>query len=78
MGNISHLVPSIHPMLAIAPDDISLHSLEFTSAAASGEGSRAIADGAGAMALTIVDLLSDPAKLSEVTEDYYLREKRGE
>jgi amidohydrolase len=56
MGNVSHLVPSIHPMIGIAPDDVSLHSAEFASCAASAAGDRAVLDGARAMAMTVVDL----------------------
>lgn len=56
MGNVSYLVPSIHPMVAVAPPDIALHTAEFARWAASEEGDRAVLDGAKAMAMTVVDL----------------------
>jgi amidohydrolase len=56
MGNVSYLVPSIHPMIAVAPPDVPLHSAEFARWAASEEGDRAVLDGAKAMAMTVMDL----------------------
>jgi amidohydrolase len=56
MGNVSYLVPSIHPMIAVSPPDVPLHSAEFARWAASEEGDRAVLDGAKAMAMTVVDL----------------------
>jgi amidohydrolase len=38
MGNVSQLVPSIHPMVAITSPEVSIHSAEFTAAAASEQG----------------------------------------
>ena len=66
MGNVSYLVPSIHPMLAASPADVSLHSEEFAAWAASPEGDRAALDGAKAMAMTVVDLWLRPDALAEV------------
>lgn len=56
MGNISYLVPSIHPMIQVAPDGVPIHSVEFARHAASEAGDRAVIDGAKAMAMTVVDL----------------------
>ncbi|HEV2758574.1 MAG TPA: M20 family metallopeptidase [Acidimicrobiales bacterium] len=56
MGNVSYLVPSIHPMIAVSPPDVPLHSAEFAQWAASEEGDRAVLDGAKAMAMTVMDL----------------------
>ncbi|MDQ6726530.1 MAG: M20 family metallopeptidase [Actinomycetota bacterium] len=56
MGNVSYLVPSIHPMIAVAPPDVALHTAEFARWAGSEEGDRAVLDGAKAMAMTVVDL----------------------
>jgi amidohydrolase len=61
MGNVSHLVPSIHPMLQIAPPDVPLHTQEFCRWAASDRADRGVLDGAKAMAMTAIDFLSDPA-----------------
>jgi len=56
MGNVSYLVPSIHPMIAVAPAEVPLHSAEFARWAASDRGDAAVLDGAKAMAMTVVDL----------------------
>ena len=56
MGNISYLVPSIHPMIQVAPDGVPIHSVEFARHARSEAGDKAVLDGAKAMAMTVVDL----------------------
>ena len=70
MGNVSQLVPSIHPMVAIAPEEISTHSLEFASAAASEAGSRGLFDAAKALAMTVVDLVANPEIITKIKEEF--------
>lgn len=60
MGNVSHVVPSIHPMVAVAPPGVSIHTPEFADHARGPAGDRAVLDGAKAMAATIVDCWLDP------------------
>jgi amidohydrolase len=59
MGNVSHYVPSIHPMLAAAPKDCVIHHPEFTRWAGSEMGDQAAIDGAKAMAMTALDFFVD-------------------
>lgn len=59
MGNVSALVPAIHPIIAIAPRNVSAHSPEFARCAASEEGHRGLLDAAIALAMTAVDVLVD-------------------
>ena len=60
MGNLSYLVPSIHPMLQVAPHGVSLHSAQFAEFTASKEADKAVLDGAKIMAMTAIDMwLSD-------------------
>ena len=66
MGNISYLVPSIHPMIKVAGDGVAIHTLEFAEWARSPDGDKAVLDGAKAMAMTIVDLWTS-ADLREAT-----------
>jgi len=66
MGNVSHLVPSIHPMIAVGPPDVPLHSAEFARWAGSEEGDRAVLDGAKAMAMTVLDLWLAEGAMEEV------------
>ncbi len=59
MGNVSYLVPSIHPMVQVAPDGVPIHTIEFAAWAGREEGDRAVIDSAKAMAMTVVDLWTD-------------------
>jgi len=56
MGNVSHVVPTIHPMLSIDSLPAVNHQPEFAAHTISEAGTKAIRDGALAMALTIIDL----------------------
>jgi metal-dependent amidase/aminoacylase/carboxypeptidase family protein len=57
MGNVSQVVPSIHPTIAIAPPEVTIHTAEFVAAAASEAGHEGLIDAAKAMAMTVVDVL---------------------
>jgi metal-dependent amidase/aminoacylase/carboxypeptidase family protein len=72
MGNVSHVVPSIHPMLQVAPRGVSIHSAEFTGYAGAEEGDRAVLEGAKAMAMTVVDVWTDPDLLAAARDDFTL------
>jgi amidohydrolase len=56
MGNVSQVVPAIHPMIAIECAGAVNHQPEFAAATVTPSGDRAIRDGALSMAYTIVDL----------------------
>jgi metal-dependent amidase/aminoacylase/carboxypeptidase family protein len=67
MGNVSHLVPSIHPMIKVSPPMAwPIHTAEFATAGGEPSGDRAVLDGAKAMAMTVVDLWADPSALDAV------------
>ncbi|MBV9570238.1 MAG: M20 family metallopeptidase [Alphaproteobacteria bacterium] len=70
MGNVSHRVPSIHPMLSVAPAGVIIHNPEFTRWAASERGDAAVLDGAKAMAQTALDLMCDAALMTRVKSDF--------
>jgi len=70
MGNVSHRVPSIHPMLGIAAGGVVIHNPEFTRYAASPSGDQAAIDGAKSMAMTALDLMFDAKKLDAVKSDF--------
>jgi len=74
MGNVSKLVPSIHPMIAVAPPHVPLHSVEFARYAASEAGARATVDGAKGLAMTAIDVLFDPALRRRMKEEFDLRQ----
>ena len=56
MGNVSQVVPSIHPMIAIDSGDAVNHQPEFAAATITPSGEQAIRDGALGMAYTIIDM----------------------
>jgi len=70
MGNISKIVPSIHPMLAIAPPEVALHTREFAEWAVSERGDRGVIDGAKLLAMTALDILADPALREAMTVEF--------
>ncbi|MEU6789765.1 amidohydrolase [Nonomuraea angiospora] len=56
MGNVSHVVPTIHPMLGLDCLPAVNHQPEFTAACVTPAADRAVLDGAVAMAWTAIDL----------------------
>jgi amidohydrolase len=70
MGNVSDVVPSIHPMVAIASPPVFLHSTEFASAAASEAGHQGLLDAAKAMAMTVVDIIGRPGVLEKIKQEF--------
>jgi len=70
MGNVSRLVPSIHPFVAIAPVEVVVHSPQFALAAASEVGIQGLLDAAKALAMTVVDLVANPEIVIKVKEEF--------
>ncbi len=70
MGNVSQLVPSIHPWVAITSEEVVAHSPQFTEAAASEAGIKGLLDAAKALALTVVDLVANPEIVIKVKKEF--------
>ncbi len=70
MGNVSQVAPAIHATIAIAPREVLLHSPEFAVAAASEEAIDGLCDAAKTMAMTVIDLLARPEKLTALKEEF--------
>jgi len=70
MGNVSHRVPSIHPMIAVAPTNVIIHNAEFARWAASERGDAAVLDGAKSLAHTALDLMCDGGLMERVRADF--------
>ncbi len=68
MGNVSHVVPAIHPFIAIGPPGRTppSHTREFAQATVSPEGEGALLAAAKALAMTCVDLFLAPETLEAV------------
>jgi amidohydrolase len=70
MGNVSQVVPSIHPTIAIAPREVLVHTPDFATAAASDAGHQGLLDAAKAMAMTVCDILQ-PGMLEKIREEFH-------
>ena len=66
MGNVTHLVPGIHPMIAAAPSNVVIHHPDFERYAGSESGDAAALDGAKALAHTCIDYFADGALRADV------------
>lgn len=66
MGNVSHQVPSIHPMIGIGSHPAVNHQLEFTKHCITESADQAVYDGALAMAWTAIDLAADESLRSRL------------
>jgi amidohydrolase len=70
MGNVSHVVPSLHPTVGIAPAEVAGHSQQFLEAANSLRGYQAMVDAAKALAITGADLLADPSLVDKAKAEF--------
>jgi len=69
VGNVSQVVPSIQPTIAIASPEVLAHTPEFAAAAASEAGHEGLMDAAKAMAMTVVDILQ-PGILDSIKQEF--------
>jgi amidohydrolase len=70
MGNVSRVVPALHPYIAIGSKDMGHHTIEFRKAAASPVGHEGMIKAAKVMATTAVDLLAVPANVIEAKKAF--------
>ena len=68
LGNVSHVVPSIHPMVKVAPEGTAIHTIDFEKWAKSEEADKGLLDSAKAMAMTVIDCWHDPSLLKQAKE----------
>jgi amidohydrolase len=69
-GNISQVVPTIHPYIKIGPESLIGHTDEFREAAKSKQGDEALILGAKGLALTGLKLLTDEAVLRGIQDEF--------
>lgn len=67
MGNVSQVVPSIHPLLTIRGHQAPPHNPGFTAVAATPEADDAIIDGSVSMAQTVLDVALTPELRADFT-----------
>ena len=66
MGNVTQVLPGIHPVIAVDAGGATVHQREFAAAAAGPSADRAVVDGAVMLARTIVQLAQTPAERDRV------------
>ncbi|MDN6331141.1 MAG: M20 family metallopeptidase [Micrococcaceae bacterium] len=66
MGNVSHLVASIHPMVGYPTDGATPHTAEFASFGTSEGADQAVLDGAYGLAMAAVAAATDPRERSRL------------
>jgi amidohydrolase len=70
MGNVTTIVPGIHPFLSITNGPVAGHSIAFAAAAATPQAQDTMRFAAKALAMTAVDALTDRALLSRAKEAF--------
>lgn len=78
MGNVSQVVPAIHPMIGIESAPYLNHQRGFAAAAAAPAADRAVHDAALAMAGTVIDLATDADLLGAIRADFAATDSLGD
>ena len=68
LGNVSHVVPSIHPMVKIAPKGTAIHTVDFEKYAKGKEADKGLLDSAKSLAMTVLDCWKDPSLLKDAKD----------
>jgi amidohydrolase len=70
VGNVSQVLPTIQPMVAIAPTGMAIHTREFVDAAIKPLAHAGMLAAAKTMAMTAYDLLADPARVRAAQAEF--------
>jgi metal-dependent amidase/aminoacylase/carboxypeptidase family protein len=70
MGNVTTVVPGIHPFLSITDGPVAGHSTEFAAAARTAKALDTLHVAAKALAMTALDVLGDPALRTRAKEAF--------
>ncbi|MEG0514425.1 MAG: peptidase dimerization domain-containing protein [Cetobacterium sp.] len=73
VGNVSQIIPTIHPNIKICDYSVFGHTHEFAKAAGSIKGDEAVILGGKALALLGLDLILNKEKLENIKEDFLSR-----
>ncbi|HEY6496194.1 MAG TPA: M20 family metallopeptidase [Trebonia sp.] len=74
MGNVSQVVPSLHPYLQVVPG-LAIHTRDFAVAARGEAGDRAVLDGAALLGMMAGTLLTQPARVAAARAAFDARDK---
>jgi amidohydrolase len=70
IGNLSHYLPAIHPVLAIVGSEVAGHSVEFCEATTTDRGRKTLLNAAKLLAMTALDYLTSTDLRKQVAEDF--------
>ncbi|HBN09679.1 MAG TPA: amidohydrolase [Cyanobacteria bacterium UBA8530] len=70
MGNVSQVVPAIHPYIGVAGKEMIGHTKDFAQAVITEKAHEALKQGATALALTGYDVLTDAKLLKEIKKEF--------
>ena len=70
IGNLSHILPAVHPLLAIVGSDVAGHSVEFCEATTTDRGREVLLKAAKLLAMTALDYLTSADLRERVAEDF--------
>lgn len=70
MGNVSHVVPAIHPYISISDTSLVGHTAEFRDATRTEKAHDSLVKGACALALTGYDIITDKELLERIKEEF--------
>ena len=68
MGNVTQMMPGIHPVVGLDADGASVHQPGFAKAAAGPSGDKAVVEGAIMLARTVVALAENPVERDRVLD----------
>lgn len=69
MGNVTQTLPGIHAYIGLG-DDLVTHTPGFAQVAGSEKGQEAIIQAAGALAMTVIDLLTEPELVAQMKQEF--------
>ena len=72
MSNVSHRVPTLHPLIAISPPSVMIHDPEFATWAKGERADQAIVEGSKALAMTAIDLMTKPNLVAKMHDEFEL------
>jgi amidohydrolase len=77
MGNVSHVVPTIHPFIGLGNPDLLVHTKAFAEASCTEPGFNSMILAAKVMAMTCLDLLHDKELLAKTKDDFEKRKNKN-
>jgi len=70
VGNVSQVLPTIQPMIGIAPEGMAIHTRDFADAAVKSLAREGMIAAAKTMAMTTFDLLAEPARVKAAKKEF--------